>query len=729
MSPPTDDADPTPWQQAGPLRRLRDSLSLAQIAVAVAAVALAGGITLLSLALLVLLVGWAWWRPLPPMASPGAQRAWTGLVFVALVATLFRAVLRAEFLDAGVDFLLLLVVQRMFNRQRAREHAQLLMLGALLMVVGAVINTELHYPALLATYLVLATMALLVNNLMAEGERLGSRVMLRLGREGHARRRPLWRAAGGVAVLAAMGALLTFLLFPRFGVGVFLRGRLPGEVRSGFSDEVRLGGFGTIKNDATVVMRIRPAQDPGTPRTTWHLRGSSFDRYEGGRWQHGPQAPRGPLRPVFGYDSLVDDRRARLHLPAGVRTLGTRAVPGFADSTRATSATIILEDIGADVLFVPSDPVAVRVLARGPVESRARAVGGRNHEVRVSKLPGPVQYQAVWRPGRPTRAELAAQGEPAVPPALLPFVQRSPQLSPEVGALALRLAAGASGRIGKVEAIMEHLQGFAYTLDQPTSARVQQGADPVEGFLFDTQAGHCEYYATAMAVLLRELSVPTRIVNGYYGAHENAVGGFYAVRQADAHSWVEVHFGPLGWVTFDPTPPSGRTAGDDAPWWPAATELLDALRNSYLEYVIDYDLGKQLAMLEGLGLRGRSQQPRGWGRWLLVGLVVGGAGLWLWRRGRGRHRRSARPETRMLLGLIDALGARGFTCRADQSPRQIARRMAAQGVPGAEAMLRFAERYDALRFGPDPEPAARVSLRRDYDAVKRALRSHPERSR
>lgn len=726
MSHPTG-ADPTPWQHAGRLRRLRDGLSLAQVAVAVASVALARGITTTSLVLLVLLVGWAWWRPLPPMASAAAQRAWTVLVFVALVATLARAVLRAEFLDAGVDFLLLLVVQRMFNRQRAREHAQLLMLGALLMVVGAVINTELSYPVLLTAYLVVATMALLVNNLMAEGERLGSRVMLRLGHEGHARRRPLWRAAVGVAVLAGMGALLTFLLFPRWGVGVFLRGRLPGEVRSGFSDEVQLGGFGTIKTDATVVMRIRPEQPPDTARPTWHLRGSSFDRYEGGRWQHGPNAPPGPLRPIRGYDSLVDGHRARLTLPPGARRPGARAIDGFADSARATSATVILEDIGADVLFVPSDPVAVRLVARGALESRARAVGGRNHELRVSKPPGPLQYRAVWRPGQPSRAELAAVGEPPVPAALQPFVQRSPQLSDEVGALARRLAVDAPDRIGKVDAIMAHLRGFEYTLDQPVSSRVQQGADPVEGFLFDTQAGHCEYYATAMAVLLRELTVPTRIINGYYGAHYNAVGEFYAVRQADAHSWVEVHFGSLGWVTFDPTPPAGRTAGDDAAWWPAATELLDALRNSYLEYVIDYDLGKQLAVLEGLGLRGGSRQPRGWGRWLLVGLLSVGAGLWLWRRGLGRRRTPVRPETRMLLRLLDRLAARGVTCERHESARRIAQRLQEAGDPAADAMTRFAERYDQLRFGPDPEPASRVRLREDYDEVLEALRSGTHR--
>lgn len=731
-----------------PLRRLRDGLSLGQIAIGVAAVALAGGIAWPSLALAAVLVAVAWRRPLPVAPSLAAQRAWTLLVLAALVATLARAVLVLDFLDAGVDFLLLLVVQRTWNRQRAREHAQLLLLGTLLMVVGAVINTDPSYPLLLAAYLVVATMALVVNNLMAEGERLGERVMLRLAHEGHARRRSLWRAAAAVAGLAAAGALFTFVAFPRWGVGMFLRGRLPGELRSGFSDEVTLGGFGTIKTDATVVMRIRP-ESPAEARTTWYLRGSSFDRYADGRWQHGRAAPPGPLRAAYGWRALADDGVARL-VQLSPRQLAARPIAGFADSTRTERATIVLEDIGAEVLFVPSDPVAVQVIARGPIEARASPVGGTSHEVRVTKPPGPVQYRVLWRAGQPSEAELAAVGDPPVDEALAPYLQRSDALAPEVGALARGLAAEAPTRLAKVEAIMEHLRGFEYTLELQGSDRVRAGADPLEGFLFDTRAGHCEYFATAMAVLLREVGVPTRIVNGYYGAHRNDVGDFWAVRQADAHSWVEVHFGPLGWVTFDPTPPSGRTSGDDAAWWPAMTELVDALRNSYLEYVIDYDLGKQLAVLEGIGLRGRGPDVGRSGPWLLGGLLLAVAGLVAWRRwGRGGRVR-VRPETTLLLRVLAGLARRGIEHGPAESPQQLVarlRRGASERAPAgattpssavlagtdrsppllAPAVLdpleRFVATYEALRFGPAPPPDALPRLRAQAREVLRALRA------
>jgi hypothetical protein len=328
----------------------------------------------------------------------------------------------------------------------------------------------------------------------------------------------------------------------------------------------------------------------------------------------------------------------------------------------------------------------------------------------------------VWRAAQPSAAELAAVGDPPVPEELTAYLQRSEGLGPAVEELARSLAADAPTRLRKVEAIMEHLRGMGYTLELQPSERVLAGADPVEGFLFDTRAGHCEYFATAMAVLLREVGVPTRIVNGYYGAHHNDVGDFWAVRQADAHSWVEVHFGPLGWVTFDPTHPSGRLAGDEAAWWPAMTEVLDALRNSYLEYVIDYDLGKQLAVLEGLGLRGSGPELQGAAPWVLGALVLGFAGVLAWRRwGRGGRARE-RPETVLLRRVLDALARRGYGSTPVESPQRIAARLRRDGAPGAEALERFVAGYEALRFGPAPPADALPRLREQARAVLRALR-------
>lgn len=707
------------------LRELRDRLSALQALLASLAVIAGGGMTWTSLGLAVALGAWAFYRPRPDAPSKAISRAWTFGVVLALAATAARVFFIGDVLDAGVDFLLLLIVQRLFNRQKAREHMQLLMLGSLLMVVGAVVNTGLTYPLLFAAYTVIAVMTLVVNHLMAEGERLGARVMADMARAAMRSRVMLWRAAAGVAVLAGVGALLVFLLFPRWGAGVFLRGAFARDTRSGFAGEVQLGDFGRIKSDATVAARLRPKTPmPAVERLTWHLRGGAFDVYQDGRWSNdNSKAERVPLRGVGRYRALAPDKQALL-VPVrgqspGRLSLEYRARPNpFLLDPQQVHVEVLLEDLGVDAMFVASDPIAVQLSPRGALEQRDLKVRpGLHREFRIDKPPGPVQYEFVAQLGDPHVRRLQSLGEPAVSETFEGYLRRTEGLSPEVGALARKIVGEADNRYDKVALLMEHLGRFDYTTDLPPSQRVIDGADPLEGFLFDTKAGHCEYFATALAVLGREVGVPTRLVNGYYGAHYNALGEFYAVRQADAHSWVEVWFGPeAGWVTFDPTPPSGRTAGDDAPLFPALNEAFDAMRNAYLEYVIDYNLSKQMGLLRNLGMSRGDQHPRvdwrGVGAWL-AGFALLAVGLWWWRR----RQRPSLPDTQKIYeDVLRVLARHGFVRGPTESPTRFARRIAPE-LDDPAPLLRFAERYESARFGRgEPDTAA---VRKHATAAKR----------
>jgi hypothetical protein len=104
----------------------------------------------------------------------------------------------------------------------------------------------------------------------------------------------------------------------------------------------------------------------------------------------------------------------------------------------------------------------------------------------------------------------------------------------------------------KAQAIMRWLSvsGFEYSLTVPSSG----GSEPVEMFLHETRSGHCELYASAMALLLRTIGIPTRVVSGYRGGEWSDRDQSYIIRQNMAHMWVEVYFIDYGWVTFDPTP-------------------------------------------------------------------------------------------------------------------------------------------------------------------------------
>ena len=706
--------------QGRSLRQLRDRLSLAQVAFAVLAVAFGGGASLWALGVALLGTVYAFWRPLPRETSETTKRRWTGVVFIALVASIARAFARLEFLDAGVDFLLLLVVQRFFNRQRTREHLQLLMLGAVLMTIAATINADLNYPILLLAYLPTVFMALIVNHLIGEAERLGARVELDLERRGTRDLPLLWSAVRQVAVVAAVAALVVFVAFPRFGVGAFLHGTLKRGAVSGFGDEVQLGGFGRIKTDTTVVMRITPPEGvPIAERLTWHLRGNTFDRYDGGRWSHSDEVDAMRvssdvrLMPMPGARSFEVFAHGRDPMAVRDRAgpLIARPRPFERVPTVLTPIRVDLEDIGTDKLFAAEEPIAVRLIARGPLESGNMVYGDFERQLVVPrKQPGPIAYEFLSRFDPPPPQVLLALGEPAPAPRREPYLRVPENLSEEFRTLARRITADANTRFEKVVAVENYLlENYSYSLDQPRSARVDAGADPLEGFLFDTREGHCEYFATAMALLLREVGVPTRNVNGYYGAHYNDIGDFYVVRQADAHSWVEVDFGELGWVTFDPTPPEGRTAGDDAPLWPGLTAALEALRDAYLQRVVGFDLSQQFELFENIGVeRSGFRISIDWRRFGGVGLgaLALVAVVVAFRRRRSAPRIPA--HQRVCEELLARIARHAPARRASESLVRYASRLRAAGFRDVDGLERFVARYEALRFGATPPSPARV---------------------
>ena len=168
-------------------------------------------------------------------------------------------------------------------------------------------------------------------------------------------------------------------------------------------------------------------------------------------------------------------------------------------------------------------------------------------------------------------------------------------ITPRMAALNESLRAGTSNSYDYVAAVENWLRNeLAYTTDLPEPSSPE--ANVVDEFLFDWQRGHCEYFATAMVILLRQQGVPARIVNGFLGADYNTVGGYFAVRQANAHSWVEVFFPESGWVEFDPTPAGAASAGPRGMFAKVA-EALDSLRLIWFRWVVEYDLEQQVSLL------------------------------------------------------------------------------------------------------------------------------------
>jgi transglutaminase-like putative cysteine protease len=302
------------------------------------------------------------------------------------------------------------------------------------------------------------------------------------------------RAAVILAVSSFLiGGLLVWQL-PRVGAIVEARvarwlGNLEADEVTGFSSEMRLGSTrGMLKSDR-IVLRVE-----GEQSHVEYLRGAVYDRYYVGEWTSSTDAPPrtilpATLAPEAATTKIVQARTARV-------ALGTEArwfVPaGACDFGTATGKIAV--DKGA--VFHPDV---------------------------VPDVP------EIW-----FRADCPSPAPSAAPPGRRDLSLEL-QDSPEIRRISSEWTSGLADPPAKLEAIERRLQAFRYSLHVQRDAHY----DPVVDFLRFHQEGHCELFASAMALLARAQGIPTRVVSGYRGGDVNRVGGYTIVRERNAHAWVE----------------------------------------------------------------------------------------------------------------------------------------------------------------------------------------------
>jgi protein-glutamine gamma-glutamyltransferase len=144
----------------------------------------------------------------------------------------------------------------------------------------------------------------------------------------------------------------------------------------------------------------------------------------------------------------------------------------------------------------------------------------------------------------------------------------------------------------KADALVAHLRDsglYSYSLDMSV---IDSSADPIEDFLFNRKSGHCEYFATALALLLRSEGIPSRLVTGFKGAERNTLTDWYEVQQRHAHAWVEA-FIDDNWTVVDATPAERddqvRSMADGGFWQTAR----DRLHSIWMNYVVGMSIGRQ----------------------------------------------------------------------------------------------------------------------------------------
>jgi protein-glutamine gamma-glutamyltransferase len=596
-----------------------------------------------------------------------------------LVLQTTRVFLGHDSLTVAVEFAAGLQLIRLATRRGAAHDQQIILLALLHLVAGTVLGGGLAYGLCFLGFLVVAPAALVLSHLRREVEgnyRQGARdrtgLPVDVPRILRSRRVISGRFLAATCCLSIpifVFTALLFVLFPRVGLSLLLINHARSERMVGFSDRVDLGKVGRLRSDPTIALRVYPTDLGPTPptRIPLYLRGTAFDAYDGTTWMRDK--------------TLVTANHA-----------GNRVWTNGAAETVGDSLMLIdLEPIQPPVIFLPSQTIAFDVLIEDRLSRRVpRITQGREDDF---------QYQTPDERG--LRYRIFAAANPTAKPLASADRQRylalPPKLSERTHELARAWAADANSPGEIAENFERNLRSqYRYDLESPSGA----AENPLEHFLFESKRGHCEYYSTSMAVLLRLTGIPSRNVTGFAGGTFNRFGRFYAVRQGDAHSWVEAYIEGVGWRRYDPTPagesiPRSETSGIIA----LMRDMLEAASERWDRNVVGYDLEQQVAFLKSVRKRlGKSEADsagsRAW-RWLLVvGLL--GASAWIVYRMRRKDPRAIEPLRQDF---------RAEALRVVALYQDLEREMKLWGVPRLPHMppLRHAKSLEELRHPIAPD--------------------------
>ena len=600
------------------------------------------------------------------------------------------------FLSATVHMVFFLAVLKMLTARTPRDYGYLKAIAGVELIAAAILSSGFSFLVYLAIFVLFAIAAL------ASGEvrrAAGSQAIVARGGL-----RAFSRGLAGLSICLFAGILLMtaglFLVLPRTAQAAFER-FVPQRYRlAGFSNTVTLGEIGRIKQSSAPVMHVRSYQGEGFLPVKW--RGAALAEFDGKRWFNPP----GQEQTVPVEDGLVKVRTATEGASRGPNVIYQVHLEPLVADTLFFAGTV--ETINIDVPFLRS--------SRGGAFHVPPRFGGRG-----------LNYSAYgflpneWAEGRYT-AQL--------PGFAFRELLTLPALDPRISALALQMTQGAETPAAKARLLERRLrQDYGYTLE----LLAQPVDDPLAYFLFERRKGHCEYFASSMAVMLRTLGIPSRVITGFQSGVYNPLTGWQVVRASDAHSWVEAWIEGRGWTTFDPTP--FDTSGSGLGLFTRLSLVSDAVSQFWQDWVMSYDKGRQGALASRMQSAGRrlrfpdfdelasglKHAARAGMRYAvafavllalaILALALGPAARKRWKQ-RLHTRRLARGETEktdatvLYQNMLDLLEKRGFQKPPWLTPMEFARVLRAPGMAALVGEATAA--YNELRFGGRRDAAPRM---------------------
>lgn len=597
---------------------------------------------------------------------------------------------------ATVHLICVLATVKLLTAKTTLDFAFLRMVAVIELLTAAVLSVSAGFFVFLALFALFAIAG------FSSGEvRQSARVRLAVVRSGLRSfpRRLVLISMFLFSGIFAMTAVLFFVL-PRTARAAFER-LMPARYHvSGFSNGVTLGQIGEIKKNSAPVMHVRSWNDGGFLQVRW--RGAVLTNFDGRRWTAPP-----------GHNQTLQVDRGELRINAGRPQMR----PGH-----EISYTVRLDDAASDTLFIAGTPLRLRIdvpiLEYTPSQS-FNIVAPSNVSGITYGVFSYLEDEGADALRTPRPLSLAARER------LLDL----PPIDSRIPKLARAMAAGAETDAEKAEAIENHLRrDYGYTLELLPSAV----PDPLATFLFERKKGHCEYFATAMAVMLRTLGIPSRMVTGFQSGVYNPITKLQVVRASDAHSWVEAWITGRGWTTYDPTPFDPGPSGSG--WMSRVSLFFDAVEQFWQDWVVSYDFDRQTTLASHMDESARRLEVRMQFAWMtrlvdwietaalrakaavLLAVVAAAALLAFcvpmllrWSRGRIRFRRLARGQGRasdatvLYQRMLRALARRNLHKPAWMTPLEFAR-----VLPASEVSLvvdNLTVFYNELRYGGRAEIA------------------------
>ena len=636
-----------------------------------------------------------------------------------------------SFLPATVHLALFGVVVRIFSLRKERDYITLSILSFLMVLAASVLTVDSTFLLCFAAFILMAVATFVLMEMRRSGHMASVQARHSSNlREHRTLAFSLLRVTPALLLMILLCGAGVFFLMPRMSAGYLGGYSFSTDFSSGFSDHVQLGQIGQIQQSNAVVMHIQIDGDT-IGRYDLHWRGVALARFDGHTWSS--YSPDASLLHRDADDSFAIPRE---------NTPALASVKASELREQMIHYRVLMEPIGTNVFFLA--PWARRISGDYRSLGIDSGLGIRDFDMQHAIS----RYEADSDIAAPAPANLRTAGN-LYPLPVAAIYLRLPPTDPRIMQLATQITATAGNNFDKAAAIETYLRAhYGYTLE--LSRTVPN--DPIAEFLFVRKQGHCEYFASSMAVMLRAVGIPSRVVNGFRSDEFNDLTGNYVVRAKDAHSWVEAYFPGYGWQMFDPTP--GGNGGTPQGWGRIGL-YVDAMSSFWRDWIVSYDSSHQYVLGQAAisGTRGLWENARNWARnkyeamlawarrsqdrvehsplgWAAGGAIIAVVLLILANVGRilkVLYERSLRkhpersPEQAAAMWyqrMARTLARRGVEKTAGQTPQEFVRKIEIERLKYPVA--RFTEVYESARFGNSPEDAQR--LPKLYEEVELAAK-------